>query len=226
MPELPDAFPSMGAEFRKPYMEFEYDGQMYRLENLRGGHNGSGATAACRASPPTFDPEKGRWVVTVKNNLIDINLADHPHVAPLFATSNQFLSQAHIYSNPRRSYESVGYLLSHTTSPNEPAQFPIDCVFYMHIRISVPGKPSLINVKPFELTTKNLEQWPPPVGTIYEHEDEIELFPEWIPFIHNFMSPVVRIRPGDQTILTRVFDLPEGSDSSGGSLRSLWNRIT
>lgn len=222
---LPESFPPMGAEFKKPYMEFEYDGQIYKMTDLQGGHNGSVAEG-CIAHPPEYDPEKGRWVVKVQNNLIDIDLGAHPAMEALFSEKTKFLSKARIFSNPRRSFASIGYLLTTNTSPQDKPTFPIDCVFLMHIRISVPGKPSLINVKPFELTAKNLTTWPPPVGTVYEHNDTVELYPEWIPFGHVFMKPIVKIPPGDKTILTKVFELPQGPKPSQGTYASLLNRFT
>ena len=71
---LPTTFPPMGAEFIKPYMEFEFEGEVYRLDAVTGGHNGR-AAAACQSYPPVFDSVRQRWVVSVENNLIDINLS-------------------------------------------------------------------------------------------------------------------------------------------------------
>lgn len=222
---LPDSFPSMGAEFIKPYMEFEYQGQVYKLNGLQGGHNGRVA-AACKANKPEYDPEKGRWIVKVQNNLIDIDLSQHPSLMEVFPENKQILSQARIFNNPRKSYTSVGFLITNTTSPDEKPTFPIDCVFNMFIRITLPGKPSLINVKPFQLVAKNLDQWPPPVGTVYEHEDIIELYPEWMPFAEHLMQPIVRIPPGDQTILTNVFEKDDTNTAKPNILKSIINRFT
>ena len=226
MAELPTEFPPMGAEFEKPYMEFEYQGKIHRVDKPQGGHNGY-AAAACKSSPPEFDPEKGRWVVKLTNNLIDIDLSKQPQVAmAAFPEAKAFLRKTHIYSNPRKSFQSIGYLLSHTTSPNERPSFPVDCIFYMHIRIALPGKPSLVNVKPFELIAKDLTTWPPPVGTVYDHEDTVEMYPEWVPFSEHLMKPIVRILPGDKTMLTRVFEVNSTQPPASNTWRTLVNHLT
>ena len=204
---LPTSFIPMGAEFIKPYMEFEFEGEIHRLEGLAGGHNGRVASA-CASRPPVFDPERQRWVVPIENNLIDIDLGAQPEVAKAIPAHRATLRAMTVISNPRNSYKSTGVLLSETRSPTEQPRFPVDCIFSMHIRVRVPGRPSLITVRPFQLIATGLEQWPPAVGTIYRHEDTVELFPEWMPFSERLMKPVVRILPGDETVLTRVFEAP------------------
>lgn len=222
---LPDTFVPMGAEFVKPYMEFEFEGQIHRLENLAGGHNGRVA-AACQASPPQFDSEKNRWVVKIENNLIDIDLGNQPAVAAAIPESKSFLRSMSIINNPRRSFVSTGLLVSASASPDERPRFPVDCTFEMHIRVNVPGKPSLINVKPFQLSARNIDQWPPPVGTVYRHDDAIELYPEWVPFSEFLMKPVVRILPGDETIITDVFETRPEELNRPNLLKTLINRLT
>ena len=205
---LPSSFPPMGAEFKKPYMEFEYEGKMYKVEELSGGHNGRVASA-CQASPPHWDEEKQRWVVDVTNNLIDIDLSNQPHTFTAFDEKTSAFQKLKIINNPRHSYKSTGQIISVTNSKDEPPTFPVDCVFNMHIRASIPGKPSLITVKPFQLYANKLETWPPPVGTVYNHDDDIELYPEWVPFSEKLMKPIVTIKSGDKTIITKVLDLQE-----------------
>lgn len=222
---IPNSTRPMGAQFKKPYMEFWYDGQVYRLENLRGGHNGMVA-GACQSRPPQFDPVSERWVVPVNNNLIDIDLTQQPEVAEALPDSVPYLRSLAIVSNPRRSFTSTGQLTTAKSAPTELPRFPVDCVFNMHIRVRVPGKPTLVNVKPFQLVAKGLEQWPPPVGTVYTHDEDIELHPEWVPFGALLMSPIVRILAGDETILTNVFEVPAETGARPGFLRSFINRMT
>jgi hypothetical protein len=223
--ELPATFPPMAATFRKPYMEFEFEGTMYRLEDLKGGHNGRVA-GACVSSRPQFDPAKGRWVVVLENNLINIDLAEHPSAAEAFPDEKAFLRETRIVSNPRSSKRSLGYLLSATTNPNETPRFPADCEFSMYIRISAPGKGTLINTAPFALRANGLEAWPPPVGTVYTHDDTIELYPEWVPFGDRFLKPSARIPPGDETIITESFIVEGQGVEVPGVLTRLINRLS
>jgi len=202
---LPNSFPPMGAEFKKPYMEFEYQGKMYKVEELAGGHNGIVASA-CQASAPHWDEEKQRWVVDVTNNLIDIDLSNQPHTFSAFDEKTSSFQKLKIKNNPRHSYKSTGQVISVTNSKDELPTFPVDCVFNMHIRASIPGKPSLITIKPFQLYANKLETWPPPVGTVYSHDEDIELYPEWLPFSEKLMKPIVTIKSGDKTIITKVID--------------------
>ncbi len=221
---IPSSFPTMGAFFQKPYMEIEYQGQLYRLEKLVGGHNGVVA-AACKATPPRFDPEKGRWVVDVQNNIIDIDLRNQPNaIRPLDFPGH--LQSLRIISNPRRSWASKGLLVSETTDPQSAPHFPVDSEFQMHIRVTVPGSGTAINVKPFRLLARGVMAWPPPVGTEYENLDDVELFPEWVPLSHRVMKPVARIRRGDKAVLTEVFVKPDLPGPPGSWLARLINRLT
>lgn len=213
-------------------MEFEYEGQIYRMGELKGGHNGRGtagaAVAACQQRPPQWDEVRQRWVVPIMNNMINIDLSSQPEAARAFPSVSPLRSMS-IINNPRRSYSSIGHLISVTNTPSEPPRFPVDCVFRMYIRVKVPGKGSVINVRPFELVAKGLTTWPPPVGTIYTHEDVVELYPEWIPFGHRLMNPIVRIFSGDETILTNVFEVTEPPPLVSGilpRLQQLINRLT
>jgi len=147
---LPDNFPSMGAEFSKPYMEFEYEGKMYKIDELAGGHNGK-AASACQSSQPYWNEERQRWIVDVTNNLINIDLSSQPHTFKAFDKTMRSFQRLKIKNNPRYSYKSTGQVISVTNSKDERPKFPVDCIFNMHIRASIPGRPSLITVKPFQL---------------------------------------------------------------------------
>lgn len=221
---LPSSFPPMGAFFKKPYMEFEFEGKIHRLEALVGGHNGHVAQA-CASRPPVFDAERQRWVVPIENNLIDIDPGAQPQIAAAIADAHAALRRMTVLSSTRNSYRSTGLLITESRSPEERPTFPVDCVFNMHIRVKVPGKPALINVRPFQLTANALEQWPPSVGTTYAHEDTVELFPEWLPLAERYMQPIARILPGDVTVLTDVFEAPIGSDPRGLFRRAV-DRLT
>ena len=222
---FPDEIPPMGAEFEKPYMEFEYDGEIYRLEELRGGHNGSGAARACKSQGAKWDESKQRWVVAVENNMIEIDLSDQPEASRSIGKRHNFLKRTHISNNPRRSKTSTGYLLPAGTKESGP-RYPVDCEFYMFLRVRVPGKPDLMNPIPFKLEAKGLDEWPPKEGTAYKHEDNIELYPEWLPFGKILMRPVATIPSGDETVLTRVFTVQEPSRQKSKLLSRLVNWLT
>ena len=201
--EIPSDFPPMGAMFTKPYMEFEYRGETYRIDNLVGGHNGAVATA-CITRPPVWDPERKRWVVPIVNNIIDIDLNRDRPSATSFASGSRF-NRMRIVSHPSQRYVSTGLLISATDDPNIRPRFPVDCEFRMHVRVSVPGRPKLFNPKPFRMVASNLTEWPPPVGTRYRNLDEVALVPERLPLVGRRMRPVATIRSGDEAILTEVF---------------------
>jgi hypothetical protein len=212
---IPENLPSAAAEFEKPYMEFEYRREVFRLENLRGGHNGRDPDTMtivekCANSPPQWDEERQRWVIPLTNNMINIDLSSQEDATERFALNSPLRAMS-IISNPRNRYKSTGNLVSAPTSREEPPRYPIDCVFNMHIRVRVPGRGSLINVRPFQLVANGLTGWPPPVGTVYTHEDTVELFPEWVPFGERLLSPVARILPGDETIIINIREVTEGS---------------
>jgi len=226
MGTLPATFPPAAAEFHKPYMEFEYEGKVYRVENVDGGHNGRVAEG-CKANPPEWDETKQRWVVPVENHVIDIDFSQHPHFAAALAGLPAFM-KLRITSNPRSSRKSVGQLITAGNRAEAP-RYPIDCVFNMYVRAVLPGKWPVINVRPFRLVARGLTQWPPPVGTTYINEDPVELFPEWIPFAEKLLKPIVTIRPGDHTILTRVFENVAPAERSTGvraQLRAWINRLS
>jgi hypothetical protein len=228
MPEneaLPNEFPPMGADFKKPYMEFEYEGQLYKLEELKGGHNGRGMAKACKTHGAQWDEEKQRWVVKVENNLIDIDIASQPETTRGIPDSKAFLKKLDIFSNPRRSKKSIGYLYA-SGNKDEAPRYPIDCEFHMHIRVKVPGKPSLQNPKPFILEAKGLNAWPPEIGTVYLHDDEVELYPEWVPFAEQLMKPIVKILPGDKTIITEVYEARESTDQKESIFTKALNWLT
>lgn len=227
---LPGAFPQMGAEFEKPYMEFEYNGKMYRMDQLKGGHNKpTQPVRACKSSPPKWDPEKKRWVVTLDNNMIDIDLGEQPEATRALPENLGWLKRMHIHNSPRRSRRSIGYLYPTSGSPDEPPTFPVDCEFHMFIRVDVPGRPSLANTTPFKLEAKGLDTWPPQVGTVYTHDDDVDLYPEWVPFARTLMKPMVRIPPGDETILTSTYEADRetlDAPPEGNVLKRLWNWLT
>lgn len=231
---LPNSFPPMGAEFEKPYMEFEYNGKMYRLDQLKGGHNKPKVTdpvMACKTSPPVWDPVKKRWVVTLENNMIDIDVGAQPDASRALPEELSALKRMHIFNSPRRSRRSYGYLYPASSTADEPPKFPVDCEFHMFIRVAVPGRPSLANVTPFKLEAKALSEWPPKVGTVYTHDDEVALYPEWLPFARTLMKPLVRIPSGDETILTEIYlaertDEGEAAPQRGNWFTRLWNRVT
>jgi hypothetical protein len=215
-------------------MEFEYRGEVFRLENLRGGHNGRDPNTMvivekCANSPPQWDEERQRWVIPLTNNMINIDLSSQEGVTESFALNSPLRAMS-IISNPRNRYKSTGNLISATTSREESPRYPVDCVFNMHIRVRVPGGGTLINVRPFQLVANGLTSWPPPVGTVYTHEDTVELFPEWVPFGEQLLSPIAKILPGDETIITNVREVNEELFSPDRgiipTLQWLINRIT
>jgi len=61
--------------------------------------------------------------------------------------------------------------------------------------------------------------------TVYTHDDHVELYPEWIPFARYFMKPIVRILSGDETILTKVFQLDDHNIERQGFFSSIINWI-
>lgn len=222
---LPSEFPPMGADFEKPYMEFEYEGEIYKLKELKGGHNGSSVAKACKTHGAQWDDEKQRWIVKVENNLIDIDLTNQPEASKEIPESKAFLKSLVIVSSPRRSKKSIGYLYA-SGAKEEPPRYPIDCEFHMHIRVKVPGKPTLHNPKPFKLEAKGLTAWPPSIGTIYLHEDEVELYPEWVPFAKHLMKPIVTILSGDETIITDVYEQKASSSQKESFFTKALNWLT
>ncbi len=223
--KLPESFPPMGAEFKKPYMEFEFEGVTYKLEELKGGHNGK-AAKACQAEGATWDEARQKWIVKVDNNLIDIELKNQPTATVNIPDSKSFLREIDIKSSPRRSKRSIGYLIVKDSHKDAAPTFPVDCEFYMHIQVKVPGKPSLTNPKPFKLVAKDLEDWPPPIDTVYTHDDTVELYPEWVPFADKLMKPVVKILPGDETIITEVFEIKDNTIEKPSMLSRIFYWLT
>lgn len=201
---LPDTLPSAGAHFEKPYTEVEYDGVVYPVKGMVGGHNGKQAVEACIAHGARYDSVRGRWVVPLDNNLISINLAEQPEVGKVFGEGSP-LAKLTMRNHPSRRYRSGGFLITSTEDPNGRPSFPVDCEFHVHLRVTVPGKWPLVNPTPFKLVATGLEQWPPPVRTVYRNVDGAELYPDYIGPLRRAMSPVARILPGDETILTEVF---------------------
>lgn len=223
---LPDSFPPMGAQFEKPYMEFEYNGQMYTLSELKGGHNGRSAVVkACETKGAHWDEERQKWVVPVENNMIEIDLSEQPEASAEIPEKDAFLRNMKIRNSERRSKKSSGTLLASGNLESGP-QYPVDCAFHMVVRVKAPGKPALINPVPFKLEAKGLHEWPPSVGTVYTHDDTVELFPEWLPFAKHFMRPIARIMPGDETILTEVFEQDTGTAAQDGLLKRMVNWLT
>jgi hypothetical protein len=206
--------PSSGALFEKPYMEFEYKGKMYRLEDIKGGHNGAVAenahvAMACEKSPPVWDEDRGVWVVPVENHIIDIDLSGQRDLKGNLEADSP-LWGLKIKSSQNRRKPTNGLLISSGTDKTDGPVFPIDCEFRIHIEAKIPGAPTLTNSKPFRLRATGLETWPPDAGTTYENLDDIELYPKFVPFADRLMKPVVRIPKGDKTVLTEVFTF-EGS---------------
>jgi hypothetical protein len=222
--QLPTRFPPMGALFMKPYMEFEFEGKVHRLETLKGGHNGRVARA-CQSSPPEFDEARQRWVVRITNNIIDIDLAEQPEIVESARLPHR-LAGMHIFNNPRRSYASQGLLISVTDRKDANPEFPVDCEFRMHIRVRIPGRPTVVNPTPFRMVAKDLYAWPPSVGTIYTNLDDVDLYPEWVPFGRTFLRPVARIRAGDEAHLTDVFEREDTSGADGRWITRIFNRLT
>lgn len=215
--ELPSSFPLMGAKFEKPYMEFEYNGKLYRVENLKGGHNGKAeplttdndddmAARACQTRPPVWDEERKRWVVPIENSIIDIDLADQDVLVSNIEAGSP-LRRMHIYGESKGRKATAGYLLASGQSREDAPKYPVDCEFTVFIRVDVPGLGSLRNTKAFRLVARDLDVWPPRPGTTYTNLDDVELFPTWLPFADRLISPVARILGGDETILTEVFEL-------------------
>jgi hypothetical protein len=208
---LPDTFPPMGATFEKPYMEFEYDGRVYNVGVLVGGHNGrrsvedddptDPAVRACIAHPPVYDSVKGRWVVHVENNLVHINFGEQTPDSLSALEPDSPIRNAIIAPNPTR--QSTGTLVTDTTDPNALPDYPIDCEFEIYLQVTAPGLPPLVNREPLRLLSRGLEQWPPAVGTAYENPDGVSFFLQGSS--EESDEPIVRILPGDTTVLTEVF---------------------
>lgn len=232
---LPNSIPPVSAEFQKPYMEFEYSGEIYRMENLKGGHNGKNpenndVIAACNNDPPLWDEEKERWVIPITNNMINIEIGSQNDALRAFSIDSPLRAMT-IINNPRHSYQSRGYLISAPSSRQESPRFPVDCIFNMFIRVRVPGKGTLINTKPFQLTANGLTDWPPTAGTTYTHNDTVELFPEWFRFGRQLWEPMAKILAGDETIITEINEVNEeqlNNNTRGLRFRMEWliNRIT
>lgn len=201
MAKVPKAFPKMGALFEKPYTEFEFDGKMYKVGPTVGGHNGVGQQA-CIAHPPHYDPERGRWVVEVDNNLIHIDYADQPEPMKAFGEESP-LTKLVIQNDPDPKRKSGGLLITGTTDSDADPEYPVDCEFEMHLRAEAPGLPPLITREPLSLIAKDLEEWPPPVGTAYENTSGADFVLE--DSASGYEQPIARILPGDSTILTKVF---------------------
>jgi hypothetical protein len=200
---LPEQFPPAGATFEKPYTEIEYDGEIYPVKGMVGGHNGRKAVEACIAHGARYDSVRERWVVPLDNNLISINLAEQPEVGQVFGSDSP-LARMQMANHPSKKYRSSGLLISATEDPNQRPAFPVDCEFTVHLRVKVPGKPPLVNPVPFHLVAKGLTSWPPSVGTTYKNIDGAELYPDYIGPLRRAMKPVARILPGDETILTEI----------------------
>lgn len=191
----------MGAHFEKPYTEFEYDGQIYRVGPTVGGHNGRGVEA-CISHGATYDSVRGRWVVHVDNNLIHINYASQSAPRETFGEDSP-LAKLLIQNNPDPERPSGGTLITATTDPEGPPEYPVDSEFLMMLRAEAPGLPALVTREPLRLVAEGLEQWPPPVGTAYENVSGADFYLEGPESEED--QPIARILPGDSTILTEVF---------------------
>ena len=203
MGKIPNEFPDMGALFEKPYTEFEFDGKIYKVGPTVGGHNGVGPQA-CQAHPPSYDSVRGRWVVHVDNNLIHIDYSGQDEPRIVFGDDSPF-TQLVIQNNPDPAFRSGGILVTETTSADAEPEYPVDCEFTMHLKATVPGVPSLVTREPLRLIANGLEEWPPPVGTVYKNQSGAEFFLEG-PAAESD-QPMARILPGDSTVLTEVFTL-------------------
>jgi len=204
-------------------MEFEFDGRVYRLEDLKGGHNGRVA-AACASSPPAWDARLGRWVVHVTNNIIDIDLGEHPAAWRVPPPREEFRA-IRISGSLRQRYRSTGILVTDARRQEEQPRFPVQSAFFMHVRVTLPGMGTAINTEPFRMVATNVMEWPPPVGTVYENLDDVELYPEWLPFGSRVRGSVARIRKGDTAIISDVFPKPEGRDPTT-TVQRLLNWLT
>eukprot|EP01025_Chloroclados_australasicus_P013416 TRINITY_DN16323_c0_g1_i2.p1 TRINITY_DN16323_c0_g1~~TRINITY_DN16323_c0_g1_i2.p1 ORF type:complete len:225 (-),score=23.93 TRINITY_DN16323_c0_g1_i2:170-844(-) len=215
--KLPEQIPSMGAELVKPYMEFEYRGKLYRLENLKGGHNSpkpnpdrreqpgdDDVVKACIANPPQWDEEQQRWIIPLENNLIEFDLSQQPEVA-MSLPENSGLRSMKIRNNPSTRRRTSGYLVASGSKSDGPS-YPVDSVFEVFIQVNAPGLPSLSNRAPFRIVANKLSQWPPEPGTVYDNLDDVRLYPDIVPFADKLMRPVVTILKGDQTVLSEVFE--------------------
>jgi hypothetical protein len=200
MAKIPSEFPDMGALFKKPYTEFEFEGKVYKVGETVGGHNGV-AQQACIAHPPTFDPERGRWVVHVDNNLIHIDYSEQDAPRLAFGADSPFANLV-IKNDPDPARPSGGVLISKTTDPDAEPEYPVDCEFTMHLRAEVPNLPPLITREPLRLLAQGLEEWPPPVGTSYENLSGAEFV---LADAAEGDQALARILPGDSTVLTEVF---------------------
>lgn len=200
--EFPTPVANSGALFRKPYMEFEYAGEVHRLENIRGGHNGATAQA-CIAHPPVWDEKKERWVVPLENNIIEIDLSDQEEMISSILPGSP-LGKLKIASAKSEKL-TKGMLITSGEEKSKGPKFPVDCMFEVFITAKIPWRPQLRNVRPFRLLAENIEQWPPMAGTTYKNLDDVELYPAFLSFAEKVMKPIVRIPKGDETILEEVF---------------------
>jgi hypothetical protein len=191
----------MGALFEKPYTEFEFNGQIYKVGPTVGGHNGVGQQA-CIAHPPSYDPAKGRWVVHVDNNLIHIDYSDQTEPRATFGADSPFTKLV-IQNNPDPARPSGGILITQSTDADADPEYPVDCEFTMQLRAEVPGLPPLVTRAPLRLFAGGLQEWPPPVGTAYANTSGADFYLEESAAEGD--QPMARILPGDSTILTQVF---------------------
>lgn len=182
------------AELEKPYTEIEYNGVVYPLVALRGGHRGKSldtaalspspgeVVAACQTNPPIQDPITGNWVVPVTNNLI------------AFSTDTSPFGKLNIGAIPGTVKGNLEFV--NNPSSLEDLYFPVNSIFSFQIQLQLPDIGiTLFSAKEATIKASNLTSWPPSVGTIYYQNDFIDLVAE-----EN--GPIIaRLRP-DTTIVT------------------------
>ena len=193
---------TMGAELLKPYTEIEYNGQVFAIENLRGGHNGRNAltastsltdivVAACQTNPPVFDSTTGKWRVPVTNNFIHFEGSD-PNLGTftLGALDDIVNGYLEFANNPTSSDE---------------LDFPVNSIFEFQVELELLDFGiTLFSEELATVYANDLTSWAPPVGTTYYQDEYIDLVAV------SGGPTIARIRP-DTTIVTEIVSIPEPS---------------
>ena len=206
MPELniiADLVP-IAIQFVKPLMTFKYKGGTYVLKNIEG--RSTERTELMRMlSKPVWDEVLNRWEILLSCNIVDMDLSNQFQSFSALDRDTYLFQHLHVVSSPRRSFSSIAQLIPHKNIKSQAPSFPADLYLYMYFRSIIPGKLNLINTEPGIFVARNLTSWPPPIGTVFIQENDILLYPEYIPFIENLMDPVVIIKGGDSTIITDIY---------------------
>jgi hypothetical protein len=192
------------AELEKPYSEIEYQGVIYPLVALRGGHRGTKSdvsattpspgevVAACQTNPPVQDPITGTWTVPVTNNFINFSTDTSPfgklNIGAIPGTANGYLE---FVNNP---------------SSLEDLDFPVNSIFTFRIKLELPDLGvTLFSAEEVKIVAENLTSWAPLTGTVYHQSEFIDLIAE------ENGPTIARLSP-DRTIITstqRVECVPE-----------------